>query len=54
MRAGVRHVALAALVGFVVGVGICLRFDLVPRSQAVSLFGSDSSSSTPPTVQIPD
>ena len=39
MRAGANRRAttllLGALVGFVVGVGLCLRFDLVPRSAAV-------------------
>ena len=51
-----RATLLAALVGFVVGAGISLRFDLVPTGAAVSLFGGGDggSASSPPTVQIPD
>jgi hypothetical protein len=29
-----------ALIGFLVGVGVSVRFDLFPRSEAISLFGS--------------
>jgi len=50
-----RAILLAALVGFVVGVGICVRFDLLAPGAAVSLFGGDGgSASNPPIVSIPD
>ena len=57
MKSGsTRRVALlAALVGFVIGVGVSVRLDLFPRGEAVSLFGGgDTSSQNPPVVQLPD
>ena len=57
MKAGSnRRVALlAALGGFIIGVGVCVRFDLLSHGRAVSLFGGDgSTASNPPTVAIPD
>jgi serine protease Do len=56
MKAGAtRRVTLFAALAAFVGAGLCMRFDLVPRSHAVSLFGGDGgSASAPPAVTIPD
>jgi serine protease Do len=48
-----------ALIGFVVGVGVSLRSDLLSRSDAISLFGSGerqapTTAGPPPTVVLPD
>ena len=58
MKAGTnRRVALlAAFAGFVIGVGVCVRFDLFARSEA-GLFGQSEGSGPPsqaPAVAIPD
>ena len=58
MKAGSnRRVALlAAFAGFVIGVGVCVRFDLFARSEA-GLFGQSEGSGPPsqaPAVAIPD
>jgi serine protease Do len=58
MKAGAnrRKAVLAALAGFVIGVGVCVRFDLVAGGGAVGLFGGGDggSASNPPPVSIPD
>jgi len=43
----------AALAGFVVGVGLCVRFDVVQVGHA-GLFGDGGTASAPPVVSIPD
>ena len=35
-----RALVVTALIGFVVGIGVSLRSDLLSRSEAISLFGS--------------
>jgi serine protease Do len=56
MKGSNRRVAvLAALAGFVIGVGVCVRLDLLPAPAAVGLFGGgEASPSNPPPVTIPD
>ncbi|HXJ36320.1 MAG TPA: DegQ family serine endoprotease [Candidatus Eisenbacteria bacterium] len=51
-RSNRRAVLIALAAGFVIGVGVSMRFDLLPRGEAVSLFGGDGASS-PPTVTLP-
>jgi serine protease Do len=60
-RASRRALVVVALLGFAVGVVANLRFDLLPESQAISLFGgaeqrsaAPSPSGPPPTVSLPD
>src|SRR5262245_9873922 len=49
-----------ALIGFIMGVAVSIRFDLFPRSEAISLFGGSGEKSAPsgssqaPTVALPD
>jgi len=52
-RSNRRTVLIALAAGIVIGIGVCMRFDLVPRGEAVSLFGGDSGTSSPPTVALP-
>jgi serine protease Do len=51
-------VIVTALIGFVVGMGVSLRSDLPPRSEAISLFGGGGEEKPtpdkPPQVTLPD
>ena len=51
-----RGAILAALAGFIVGVAVCVRLDVVAPGAAVSLFGGgdSGSASSPPIVALPD
>jgi serine protease Do len=54
-----RALVVTALIGFVVGIGVSLRSDLLSRSDAISLFGGSEqqaapSTGEPPTVTLPD
>jgi S1-C subfamily serine protease len=52
-----RALVATALIGFVVGIGVSLRLDLFPRSEAISLFGGGEASEpapAPPPVTLPD
>ncbi|MCW5892881.1 MAG: DegQ family serine endoprotease [bacterium] len=52
-----RALVATALIGFVVGIGVSLRLDLFPRSEAISLFGGGEASEPappPPPVTLPD
>jgi serine protease Do len=58
-RASRRTLVAAALIGFVIGVGVSLRSDLLSRSEAISLFGGGEqqpapSEGQPPPVVLPD
>jgi len=62
MRGSNRRALLAALIGFVVGLGVSLRTDLLPRGEALNLFGSGGSeeaqapakTTQTPSVALPD
>ena len=56
-----RALFAVALIGFVVGLAVSVRFDLFPASQAINLFGGgekggeeSGSTGAPPTVTLPD
>ena len=53
-----RALVITALIGFVVGIGVSLRSDLLSRSNAISLFGGGEQQGTSggeqPTVVLPD
>jgi serine protease Do len=54
-----RALVVTALIGFVIGIGVSLRSDLLSRSDAISLFGSGEPQGAPgggqqPTVVLPD
>ncbi len=51
-RSNRRAILIALAAGFVIGAGVSMRFDLLPRGEAVSLFGGDGGSSAP-TVTLP-
>ncbi len=54
-----RALVVTAVIGFVVGIGVSLRSDLLSRSEAISLFGGSEQQTAPapsgaPTVTLPD
>src|SRR5438552_13925422 len=54
-----RALLLVALVGFLVGIVVSLRFDLFSQSEAINLFGggekpAESTPTPPPSVALPD
>ncbi len=53
-----RRAIVTALIGFVVGIGVSLRSDLVSRSDAISLFGGaedkPAAEGEEPTITLPD
>jgi len=54
-----RTLVAVALVGFLVGIAVSVRFDLFSRSEAINLFGGgekqgESAATPAPTVQLPD
>jgi serine protease Do len=58
---GRRTLVAVALIGFVVGIGVSMRFDLFSRSEAINLFGtgekpapSAPAASPAPVVNLPD
>src|SRR5262245_22436456 len=54
---GRRALVATALIGFVVGIAVSVRYDLVSRSDALNLFGGgdqQQSGKEPPPVVLPD
>jgi len=59
MKTSRRTLIAVAVIGFAVGVAVSVRFDLFPRSEAISLFGgaekpSGGAATPAPTVALPD
>ena len=54
---GRRALVATAIIGFVVGIAVSVRYDLVSRSDALNLFGGgdqQQSGNQPPPVVLPD